>query len=127
MARCDLPALLLALCACGARPSPAIGAAARADVIGDPERPEVWARRVTGPPIVIDGVRERAWDSVTPAVFATDWSGAETSARTGVRFLWSADALYVLWELEGAGLHADASRSTKTERTGLYEEDCVEL
>jgi hypothetical protein len=44
-----------------------------------------------------------------------------------VRFAWSKDALYTLWELDGADVNADASRPVETERAKLYEEDCVEL
>ena len=71
---------------------------------------------------------EAAWAAATPVTFDTDWSGAKTKAtHARARALVEARALYMLWELEGAGLDVDASRPVKTERQKLYEEDCVEL
>src|SRR5439155_10178372 len=40
---------------------------------------------------------------------------------------WTADALYLLWELDSAGVAVDATRPVAIERTNLYEEDCVEI
>jgi hypothetical protein len=88
--------------------------------------PVVHARHVTTA-IDVDGTQEAAWASAAPVTFDTDWSGAKTPVRTHVRVLWSKDALYTLWDLEGAGLFVDASRPVATERAKLYEEDCVEL
>jgi len=72
-------------------------------------------------------VREGAWDAAVPVVFDTDWSGATTKATTRVRTAWSKGALYMLWELESAGLAVDEQRPVKSEREKLYEEDCVEM
>ncbi|MBX3259841.1 MAG: DUF362 domain-containing protein [Labilithrix sp.] len=88
--------------------------------------PEARARRLDAP-IVVDGEIDDAWRTAPPVSFSTDWSGAETGIPTRVRFAWSTSALYMLWELEGAGVHADASRPIEAERAKLYEEDCVEL
>jgi hypothetical protein len=44
-----------------------------------------------------------------------------------VRLLWSKAGLHALFELSGAGLHADTSRSIDVERKELFREDCVEL
>jgi uncharacterized protein (DUF362 family) len=90
-------------------------------------RPSMNARRVDDGAIAIDGVIEGAWEPATPIRFDTDWSGAHTPTSTRVRTLWSKGALFVLWELEGAGIAVDASRPVKVEREKLYEEDCVEL
>jgi uncharacterized protein (DUF362 family) len=93
----------------------------------DAERPVIRAAHVEDGALAIDGVRDAAWEAATPAVFDTDWSGAPTKTTTRVRTAWSKSALYMLWELEGAGLAVDESRPVKTEREKLYEEDCVEL
>lgn len=77
--------------------------------------------------IAIDGVVERRWEAAPAVTFDTDWSGARTKTSTRVRTLWSKGALFVLWELEEAGIAVDASRPVKIEREKLYEEDCVEL
>jgi len=90
-------------------------------------RPVIRAKHVEDGALAIDGVREAAWDAVTPVVFDTDWSGAPTKATTRVRSAWSKGALYMLWELEGAGLAVDEQRPLKTERDKLHEEDCVEM
>lgn len=75
----------------------------------------------------IDGAIDAMWASAPPASFTTDWSGAASNIRTTVRFGWTARALYVLFELESAGLNVDRSRAVTEERAKLYEEDCVEL
>ncbi len=110
--------------------SPSSGAPppdAASDAGTDEVRPVLHAKHVEDGALAIDGVRERAWDAVTPVVFDTDWSGAATKTTTRVRVAWSKSALTMLWELEGAGLAVDASRPAKTEREKLYEEDCVEM
>src|SRR5207244_11040370 len=66
--------------------------------------------------------------STAPSVtFDTDWSGKPTSVKTSVRFAWSAEALWMRWDLESAGLFVDESKPTDTERAKLYDEDCVAL
>ena len=90
-------------------------------------RPTVRARTVRDDAIVVDGAIDPAWSEAEPVTFATDWSGASTATRTQVRILRSDRALYMLWELEGAKLDVDTSRSTSVERDKLYEEDCVEV
>jgi hypothetical protein len=78
--------------------------------------------------VAIDGkADDPAWASATPVAWTTDYAGAATGTATRARFLWSKDGLFALFELEGAGLHVDASRPTNVERKGLYNEDCVEL
>ena len=105
----------------GAAPAPA-PASAPVDV-----RPVLHAKHVDDGALAIDGVVETKWNDATPASFETDWSGAKTKTTTRVRAAWSKGALYVVWELEGAGIEVDASRPVKAEREKLYEEDCVEL
>ena len=94
---------------------------------GESARPTVHAKRIEDAAIKIDGVAEAAWDGVEAASFDTDWAGTKSKVSTRVRTAWSKGALYMLWELEGAGLDVDAARPVKTERERLYEEDCVEL
>ncbi len=78
-------------------------------------------------PITIDGVVDEAWSRSAPVTFTTDWSGATTSTKTSVRFAWRKEALFVLFELEGAAINVDAERPKDVERKKLYEEDCVEV
>jgi uncharacterized protein (DUF362 family) len=85
------------------------------------------ARAIADAGIAVDGVREPAWDRAPVVTFDTDWAGTPTPVKTRVRFAWSAKALTMLWELEGAGLAVDTSRAADVERPKLYEEDCVEL
>jgi uncharacterized protein (DUF362 family) len=91
----------------------------------DEDKPELHAKTIDG--ITIDGVAEPAWDGATPVSFDTDWSGKKTDITTRVRAARAKDVLYMLWELEGAGLFVDATRDPKVERDKLYEEDCVEV
>ena len=78
--------------------------------------------------ITVDGRGDEAAWSRAPAVeWTTDYAGRPTSTLTRVRFLWARDALYLLWELEGADLNVDASHPVAFERKDLYTEDCVEL
>ncbi|MEJ7602829.1 MAG: carbohydrate-binding family 9-like protein, partial [Kofleriaceae bacterium] len=87
---------------------------------------ELHAARVTAPP-TIDGVIDDAWATATPLRFATDWAGRATPIATTVRVLWSERGLYLLWELESAGLATDQARPVADERIDLYREDCIEL
>jgi len=99
-------------------------ASSPADDAGAP--PTAHAHHVeTG--VAIDGEIDDAWKDAAPVSFTADWSGAETGIRTSVRFAWSKRALYMLWELDGAGVNVDPSRPVEVERPKLYEEDCVEL
>jgi uncharacterized protein (DUF362 family) len=90
----------------------------------DATRPEIHVREGS---VEIDGAIDEAWSAAPAATFDTDWSGTRTKTSTRVRLLRSKDALYTLWELDGAGVSADASRPVKGEREKLYEEDCVEI
>lgn len=79
-------------------------------------------------PLSVDGEIDSVWATATPLVFNTNWRGEVTPSRTQVRALWSQDALYLLWELDSAGLHnTDHVFSRDQERNKLYDEDCVEL
>jgi len=79
----------------------------------------------------IDGEIDATWKGATPVTFTTDWSGAEVAGvRTSVRFGWTKNALYMLWELEGAALgNVDETKPhpLEEERAKLYDEDCVEM
>ncbi len=110
-------------------PGPALHPAERPADAGAsaPQAEDVVATHLTGPAPKIDGEIDPAWAAARPVRWNTDWSGAATSSSTRARFLWSSEALYVLWELEGAGLHTDTTRPTDVERPRLYQEDCVEL
>jgi len=88
--------------------------------------PLVHAKHVAKPP-VIDGQVEPLWGSAPAVTWQTDYAGANSGVSTSARFLWTEGALFVLFELSGAGLNVDASRPLGTERVKLYEEDCVEL
>ena len=93
-----------------------------------PPAPTAHAARLDGEPPVIDGTpSDAAWGKAVPLAWDTDFAGAQSGILTRARFLWSKDALYVLFELSSAGLAVDASRSIAIERPKLYEEDCVEL
>jgi len=100
---------------------------AGADGGEDDPHPVMHAKHVDDGGIAIDGAADAAWNNAVPVSFDTDCSGAKTTTSTRVRAAWSKSALYLLWELEGAGLVVDATRPVKTEREKLYEEDCVEL
>jgi hypothetical protein len=76
---------------------------------------------------VIDGTIDGLWSKVPPVRFVKDTSGNPTGPVTQVRALWSKEALYVLWELQGARFNVDQTRPVALERTELYNEDCVEL
>ena len=91
-------------------------------------RPEAHAAPLGAGAIAIDGRGDdEAWSRAPEIRWDTDYAGRKTGTVTRARFLWSKDALYVLFELSGAGLRSDTSRPTATERAGLYQEDCVEI
>jgi hypothetical protein len=91
-------------------------------------KPVVHAAHVTGDPPTIDGRGDDlAWAGANEVAWDTDYAARGTGIVTHARFAWKNDALYVLWELASAGIHADASRPVDQERPKLYEEDCVEL
>jgi hypothetical protein len=93
----------------------------------DSDTKEVHALRLTGDPPTIDGTIDDAWAAATPIHFDTDWQGHFTPVSTRVRVLWSPRGLYMLWELDGAGLNTDRSRPADQERVDLYEEDTTEM
>jgi hypothetical protein len=88
--------------------------------------PVAHARHVKVAP-VIDGQLDPLWATTPSVSWRTDYAGADTGVGTSARFLWTEGALFALFELSGAGLNVDASRPLTSERTKLYEEDCVEL
>ncbi len=88
--------------------------------------PVAHAKHVAVPP-VIDGQLDPAWSTAPAVTWQTDYAGVASGITTSARFLWVEGALFVLFELGGAGLNVDGSRSIATERAKLYEEDCVEL
>jgi len=89
---------------------------------------ELHAAALGSETITVDGRGdEAAWGRAKLIHWDTDYAGVATGIHSKARFLWSKDALYALFELEGAGLHTDASKPVKVEREGLYKEDCVEI
>ena len=70
---------------------------------------------------------DATWAALPATTFTTDWSGAETGIATHVRAAWANDALYMQWQLEGAGFDVDETRPTDVERLSLFQEDCTEL
>jgi len=92
------------------------------------DRPIVHAASLGTDAIAIDGKgNDAAWSRATPVSWDTDYAASKTDIVTKARFLWAKDALYALFELEGAGLAVDTTKPTDVEREGLYKEDCVEL
>jgi uncharacterized protein (DUF362 family) len=93
------------------------------------DRPVVHAANLGGDTISLDGRSlDPAWKRATPAAWNTDFAGEAGAPETHVRFLHSPVGLFVLWELEGAGLDdSDLTRSLEVPRPKLYEEDCAEL
>jgi hypothetical protein len=87
---------------------------------------DLHATRATAAP-VIDGEIDGAWDAAVPFESAHDWAGNVVATATRVRALWSPEALYLLWELDGTGLNTDLSYPVSEERVDLYNEDCIEL
>ena len=117
--------LLLVLAHCGASSDDAADEGV-ADLTTAPKPTLVGGHAATD--LTIDGVAdEAAWASATVSSFATFWSGKTSPTTTKVRALWNEHALYMLWELEGAGLNVDMSRPVTVERENLYQEDCVEI
>lgn len=90
------------------------------------ERPALRAPFVDALPVV-DGAVDALWSRATPVAFDTDWSGAPTGITTRVRMLASSAGLAALFELEGAGLFADATKPKDVDREKLWAEDCVEI
>ncbi|AKT42825.1 DUF362 domain-containing protein [Chondromyces crocatus] len=92
------------------------------------DRPTAHASPLGHASLTLDGrADDDAWARATPVAWDTDTSGASTGIRTTARFLWSSEALHVLFELSGTGLFTDRARPIGTERQKLFEEDCVEL
>jgi hypothetical protein len=90
------------------------------------DAPVAHAKHVTALP-VIDGRLDTVWSTAPVVTWQTDYAGANSSIETSARFLWTQGALFVAFELSGAGLNVDASFPNSRERTKLYEEDCVEM
>ncbi len=91
-------------------------------------KPEAHAAALGEDAITVDGKGdEPAWGRAKPVVWDSDYAGSATGISTKVRLLWSNAGLHALFELSGAGLHADTSRPTDVERKALYQEDCVEI
>jgi uncharacterized protein (DUF362 family) len=92
------------------------------------ERPTVHAAAIGDATVTLDGRGDEAvWRRATPVTWDTDYAGRSTGIKTHARFLYGPGGLYVLWELEGAGLFTDRTRPTDMPRPKLYEEDCVEV
>ncbi|MBI3206874.1 MAG: DUF362 domain-containing protein [Myxococcales bacterium] len=90
--------------------------------------PEAIAVALGGDSVKLDGeAGDAVWSRAPAVAWDTDWSGAATGIVTRARFAWSSAALYVLFELESAGLNVDRSRPVGEERDKLYQEDCVEI
>ena len=84
----------------------------------DPPRPTAHAAALGADAIHVDGAGdEPAWSRATPVVWDTDYAGKAAGKTTRARFLWSKDALYELFEVDG---------TSGVERAPLYEGDCVE-
>ena len=91
-------------------------------------KPVAHATPIDEGSLVVDGLgNDAAWSRAIPVAWETDYAGKSTGIVTRVRFLYSPQALYVLWRLESAGLNVDRSRSLSVPRPKLFEEDCVEL
>jgi uncharacterized protein (DUF362 family) len=108
-----------------AAPLPSVSASA-APAAPASDVPVAHAKHASAGP-VIDGQLDAIWASAPPVSWQTDYAGTATGTSTSARFLWTHGALFVLFELSGAGLNVDTSRSVATERESLYQEDCVEL
>ncbi len=78
--------------------------------------------------IAIDGrADEPVWARAQPVEWTTDYAGVDTGIKTRARFVWGKDALYVLFELEGAASNTDVSKPIDIEREKLWAEDCAEI
>lgn len=116
-------------------PTPALGTVAPAAPAPTPiaphsgaGKPEAHAAPLGDAVITLDGrADDPAWARAPAVAWDTDYAGKPARVATRARFVWSPSALHVLFELDGAGFHTDASRPTDVERDKLYEEDCVEL
>jgi uncharacterized protein (DUF362 family) len=92
------------------------------------DKPVVHAASLGADVIEVDGRGDdAAWGRATRVSWDTDFAGRPSGIATHVRFLHSGAGLFVLWQLEGAGLNTDVARPTDVPRAKLYEEDCVEL
>ena len=84
------------------------------DVSSDTPRPTIHAARLGDDTLTLDGRGEdAAWKRASPTRWDTDYSGKETGIVTRARFLYAPGALYVLFEVEGTGLHTDRSHPTE--------------
>ena len=93
-----------------------------------PPTHEAHAAALGSDAIAIDGDgADAAWSRATPVTWDTDWSGKKTSIVTHARVVWAKDALYMLFENDGAGLNADPTPPKNVDRPKLDGEDCVEL
>jgi hypothetical protein len=103
-------------------------AARVSDESGGGDKPVAHASPMPAGGIVLSGRGDDpAWALATPVAWESDYAGRPTGIVTRARFLYSPEALYVLWELESADLNVDASRARDVPRDKLYEEDCVEI
>jgi Carbohydrate family 9 binding domain-like len=75
----------------------------------------------------IDGVIDAVWQTAPSVRFNKNTKGEATGPITEVRAMWTKDALYMVWALQGAGFNVDTTRDVNVERKELYNEDCVEL
>jgi hypothetical protein len=81
----------------------------------------------TSRPIVVDGVREAAWDAATPFPIAHAFNptmtgdAPEATARGTLRLLWDGPVLYLLVEVTGDTTRSDAG--TPTWNTASYTPD----
>ena len=65
---------------------------------------------------------EPAWKSAREVSWTTDYAGRDTGIATRARFAWADDALFALFELDGAGLFTDTSKPVELEHDTLYQE-----
>ncbi|GAB4537585.1 MAG: hypothetical protein Tsb0020_52110 [Haliangiales bacterium] len=92
------------------------------------EQPRAYATALTGTAIIIDGrADDPAWQRAPTLAWNTDYAAQVTDITTRAKAVWSPQGLYLLFELENAGLASDRSRPTTEEHRELYKEDCVEI
>ncbi|EYF04216.1 Iron-sulfur cluster-binding protein [Chondromyces apiculatus DSM 436] len=128
----ELPSTPLPAPAPPAPPAPASPApsstAAGATGAAPPGKPTAHAAPLGSDTLTLDGRGdEPAWARAAVAAWDTDFTGSATGIRTTARFLWSPDALHVLFELSRSGLFTDRAQPVDAERQKLYTEDCVEI